>query len=156
MKKQFLFFGLVIILFAACKKTSYNATTQAAIDDHKIQLYIAANNITGLIKLPSGMYYKILRPNTGAKPTDTSTVQLSYSGKLLNGTVFDSEQGTLFALSGTVVGFQQGIPLVNTGGRIFLIMPSALGYGTEGSASGTVSIPPNAVLVFTVDLLGFY
>jgi FKBP-type peptidyl-prolyl cis-trans isomerase FkpA len=157
MKKQFLLFGLFIVLFSACKKTSYNATTQATIDDHKIQLYIAANHIDSVTKLPSGMYYKILRPDTGARPTDTSTVQVSYTGTFLNGTVFDSEQSTLIDLSGDVVpGFKLGLPLVNTKGRILLIIPSALGYGTAGAGGGTVPIPSNAVLVFEVDLLGFY
>jgi len=156
MKKQFLLFGLFIIMFSACNKQSYNATTQAAIDDARIQAYIKANNIS-VTKLPSGMYYAILSNDSGAHPTDTSTVQVSYTGRLLNGTVFDTEPSDIISLPNTIVGWQQGLPLIGATGnapysRIRLIIPSALGYGTTGGSS----IPPNSVLDFTIDLLGFY
>jgi FKBP-type peptidyl-prolyl cis-trans isomerase len=151
MKKQFLLFGLLILLFTACKKQSFNATKQSVIDDEKIQAYIAANHIN-VTKAPSGIYYEIIRADTGTHPLDTATVQVSYTGKLLNGTVFDTESADIIGLSGAIVGWQDGLPLIAPGGRIRLIIPSALGYGS--SVSG--SIPANSVLDFTIDLLGYY
>jgi len=153
MKKLFLLFGLSILLFSACTKTSYNPTKQAAIDDTKIQAYIAANKITGLTKDPSGVYYKfIIQNNATSHPNDTSTVQVTYSGKLLNGTVFDSESVTLLPLTEVVKGWQIAVPYMTDGERMLLIVPSGLGYGTTGSTN----IPANSVLVFTIDLIGFY
>jgi len=159
MKRQFLLFGLLIILFSACKKTSFNAPKQAQIDDDKIKAYIAANHID-VTKDPSGIYYKIVTPDTGAHPTLADTVQVTYTGKLLNGTVFDTENAFILPLSGVVKGWQLAIPLMGSDGkapycRIRLIIPSALGYGAVAQG-GNVPIPANSVLDFTIDLIGFY
>ena len=152
MKRYFLIIGLIIVTLASCKKssTTVDATTQAATDDALIKAYISANNITA-IKDPSGLYYHILTPGSGAHPTTSSTVTVNYTGKLLNGSVFDSGSGFSSPLGNLIKGWQIGIPYTNVGGRILLIIPSGLGYGS--SAAG--SIPPNSVLVFTIDLLGF-
>jgi len=157
MKKQFLLFGLLIILFSACKKTSFNAPKQAQIDDDKIQAYIAANHID-VTKDPSGIYYKILTPDAGPHPTLTDTVQVTYSGKLLNGTVFQATGSTsISAITDFIKGWQIALPLMGSDGvapycRIRLIVPSALAYGT----SAQTNIPANSVLDFTIDLIGFY
>lgn len=161
MKKQFLLFGLLIILFSACKKTSFNDSKQAQIDDDKIKAYIAANHIDVTKDPSTGIYYKIVTPDTGAHPTLADTVQVTYTGRLLNGTVFDSENGTIMALSAVVKGWQLGIPLMGSDGkapycRLRLIIPSALGYGSVAQTGGTTTIPANSVLDFTIDLIGFY
>jgi FKBP-type peptidyl-prolyl cis-trans isomerase FkpA len=162
MKRQFLLFGLLLIVFSACKKQSFDAPKQADIDDAKIKAYIAANHID-VTKGPSGIYYKILKLDTGnSHPAAGDTVQVTYSGKLLNGTVFDSGSATLLPLSSVIQGWQVAIPLLtydNSGvnySRIRLIVPSALAYGTGGAPDGSIPIPPNAVLDFTIDLIGFY
>ncbi len=156
MKRQFLLFGLLIILFSACKKTSFNTPKQAQIDDDKIKAYIAANHID-VTKDPSGIYYKIVTPDTGAHPTLADTAQVTYTGKLLNGTVFDTQSGYIIPLSSVVKGWQIGLPLMGSDGkapycRLRLIIPSALGYG----AVAQTNIPANSVLDFTIDLIGFY
>ncbi len=103
------------------------------------------------IKDASGLYYQVITPGTGPYPNILSTVNVNYSGKLLDGTVFQT--GNITAQLGTLIqGWQIGIPYINKGGRILLIIPSALGYGNNSPGGG---IPANAVLVFTVDLLGF-
>jgi FKBP-type peptidyl-prolyl cis-trans isomerase FkpA len=159
MKRQFLLFGLLIILFSACKKTSFNDSKQATIDDDKIKAYIAANHID-VTKDPSGIYYKIETVNSGPHPTSSDTVQVTYTGKMLNGTVFDTENASIIALSNVVKGWQLAIPLMGANGatpycRLRLIIPSALGYGSV-EQTGNVTIPANSVLDFTIDLIGFY
>lgn len=156
MKRYFLLLsGLIIILFSACRK-DIDTNTQAAIDDAKIQAYIQANHLN-MTKDTSGIYYQIITTNPGPHPTLTDTVKVTYTGELLNGTSFDSESGTTFAVSDLVRGAQYGLTLVGSNGkapygRIKMIIPSRLAYGTVVSGN----IPPNSPLVFTFDLLGFY
>lgn len=159
MKKYLLLLSVVILGLSACKKVDF-AAEQVAIDEAKIQAYIAANPSTagGLIKDASGIYYKILKTGAGAAPTATSTVKIGYTGKLLNGSTFDSSSSLTSALSAFVPGFQSGLLKVKgpssagatDGGQIFMIIPSALAYG----ATETDKIPANSVLTFTVDLKG--
>ena len=137
--------------FSSCKKeNSFDPVKQAATDDAAIQAYIKANNITAT-KDPSGLYYQVITAGTGDYPTANSLITGSYTGKLLNGTVFDSGPISNAALTSFIPGWQIGIPHINTGGRILLLIPSALGYGNAASGS----IPANSVLIFTVDLTGF-
>lgn len=154
MKKYLLVFAVFTILFSACKKSTTTATVdpavQAKIDDDKIQAYIKANNINA-VKDASGLYYQIITPGSGTNPTVNSTVRVAYTGKLLDGTQFDTSANYSQALSNLIKGWQIGIPFIKTGGRIILLIPSALGYGT--SAAG--SIPANSVLYFTIDLYSF-
>jgi FKBP-type peptidyl-prolyl cis-trans isomerase len=154
MKKYLLLLSLLIIGVSSCKKdtSTFNAAAQAATDDAAIKSYIAANNINA-IKDPSGLYYSVLIPGTGPYPTANSTVSVNYSGILLNGSVFAPLSSlTSTPLSGLIKGWQIGIPHINAGGRILLIVPSALGYGNSSPGPG---IPANSVLVFTIDLLSF-
>jgi FKBP-type peptidyl-prolyl cis-trans isomerase FkpA len=158
MKRYLLLFSLFIIGLSSCKKGDVTAE-QASIDDARIQAYMAANNIKAT-KDASGIYYQVLKEGTGTNPASTSTVQVSSTGKLLNGTTFDHSEVTNFLLSSTIKGWQIGLLHVksgtlgisNTAGRILLIIPSALGYGTVAQTN----IPANSVLVFTIDLIGFY
>ncbi len=159
MKKYLLLLSVIVLGLSACKKGDVVAD-QAAIDDAKIQAYIAANyKTTNFIKDASGIYYAVIKTGTGAYPTATSTVQVSYTGKLLNGSQFDQSTHFLTPLSSTIKGWQIGLLHINSGtlpntadtaGRLLLIVPSALAYGTTGSGS----IEANSVLVFTIDLLG--
>ena len=156
MKRYFLLLsGLLIILFSACRK-ELNAATQAQIDDAKIQAYIKANHLN-MTKDTSGIYYQIITANAGPHPTLLDTVKVTYTGELLNGTQFDTESGTNFAMNELVPGAQYGLLLVGANGkapygRIKFIIPSTLGYGNESFGS----VPANSPLVFTFDLIGFY
>ncbi len=151
MKRYIILLVLFIAAFSSCKKdTPFDPVKQAADDDASIQAYIKANNITA-IKDPSGLYYQVIKAGTGAYPNSNSLVSGAYTGKLLNGTVFDSNTFSSTPLTGFITGWKIGIPHINTGGRILLLIPSALAYGN--SASG--SIPANSVLIFTIDLTGF-
>ena len=101
--KKFSFLVVILFLaFASCKKSSssFDANAQAATDDAAIQAYLKANSIVA-VKDPSGLYYKIVTQGTGASPIATSTVTVNYSGKLLDGTVFDSGTASTLLLSNT-------------------------------------------------------
>jgi len=151
MKKYLLLFTLLVATFSSCKKeASFNAAAQAAADDASIQAYMHANNITA-VKDASGLYYEVITPGTGDYPNANSTITVNSTGKLLNGTVFDTESGLNVPLSSVIQGWKIGVPHINTGGRILLLIPSALGYGNQVSGG----IPKNSVLIFTIDLLGF-
>jgi FKBP-type peptidyl-prolyl cis-trans isomerase FkpA len=153
MKKYFLLLSLVFIGFASCKKSApaFNAAQQAATDDAAIQAYIAANKITAT-KDPSGLYYSIITPGTGAYPTVASTVDVNYTGSLLNGSVFAPTSNITNPLNSFIQGWQVGIPHINAGGTILLLIPSALGYGNSSPGGG---IPVNSVLIFKINLLAF-
>jgi len=150
MKRYILLLTLFIATFSSCKKDSFDPAKQAATDDAAIQAYIKANNITAT-KDPSGVYYQAVTPGTGNYPTANSLISVVYTGKLLNGTVFDSGSIPSSPLSGFIQGWQIGIPHINTGGRLLLLIPSALGYGNTAKQG----IPANSVLIFTIDLTGF-
>jgi FKBP-type peptidyl-prolyl cis-trans isomerase len=102
----------------------------------------------------SGLYYEVLTEGTGAKPKATDTVKVHYTGKLLNGTVFDSSvqrgEPAEFPLNGVIPGWTEGLQLIGVGGKAKLHIPSKLGYGEQGAGN---MIPPNSTLVFEVELL---
>lgn len=153
MKKYFLLLVIFAACFSSCRKIVTNDTTtsQAATDDALIQAYIKQYNVTAT-KDPSGLYYQIITPGTGAHPTDASNITVGYTFTLIDGTVIENRSSTYFSnLGGLVQGWRIGLPKIGTGGKILLLIPSALGYGTTGSNS----VPANAVLVYTITLQGF-
>lgn len=139
----------VLALFtviSACKKED-----QEAKDEKIIQEFIAANSIQGAARTSEGLYYVIVSPGTGTKTYNSSTVVTTkYTGRLLNGQVFDSNSaGISFSLGQVITGWQIGIPLIQKGGKVRLLIPSGLAYGRTGSGP----IPANAVLDFDIELV---
>ena len=133
------------LLLFSCQKKDDNH--QLHTDIAKIEEYLAQQQIQAS-KLESGLYYFIHRPGTEPKPNLGSTITVSYTGKLLDGSTFDSGSFVTFPLSTLIKGWQQGIPLIGAGGRINLYVPSTLGYGN----SSMPGIPANSVLVFDLTL----
>ena len=155
MKKVLLLLFAPLLILSACSKketASVDPTKQAGIDEAAIKAYIAADTSIHATRDPTGLYYQILKQGTGNHPKTTSSVTVNYTGKLLNGTVFQSSSLSNASLQGLIPGWVIGIPYTNVGGRILLIIPSGLGYGPN---SPTSTIPANSVLVFTIDLIGF-
>jgi FKBP-type peptidyl-prolyl cis-trans isomerase FkpA len=150
MRKYFLLFTLLFIGFSSCKK-SFNAPAQAVYDNTVIQAYLSNSHITAT-EDPSGLYYEVINPGTGASPTISSTVNVTYSGSLLNGEVFAPTGNITAALNTLIQGWQIGLPHIAAGGTILLIVPSALGYGNN---SNITNIPANSVLLFTITLNSF-
>ena len=119
------------------------------------QEFLAANKTKdGVVTLPSGLQYKILTPGTGPIPGPGDTVVCNYRGTFINGTEFDSSykrgQPATFPVSGVIKGWTEALQLMPVGSKWQLFIPSDLAYGTRG-AGGT--IPPNATLIFEVELL---
>ncbi len=103
---------------------------------------------------PSGLQYEIVKQGDGPKPTAGDSVTVHYTGKLIDGTVFDSseERGepATFGVTQVIPGWVEALQLMNVGSRWRLFIPSALAYGPQG-AGGLIG--PNQTLVFDVELL---
>ncbi len=122
-------------------------------------ILIASNTMSdaNAVTTPSGLKYVELKEGTGATPKPGQTVEVHYVGTLEDGTQFDSsrDRGQPFSFKigiGQVIkGWDEGVSTIKVGGRRQLIIPPELGYGARG-AGGV--IPPNATLLFDVELLG--
>ena len=108
----------------------------------------------GIRTTPSGLQYEVLSEGSGKSPAASDTVRVHYTGKLLNGTVFDSsvERGepAEFGLSQVIAGWTEGLQLMKPGAKYRFFIPSELAYGEHGAGN---SIPPHATLIFDVELL---
>jgi FKBP-type peptidyl-prolyl cis-trans isomerase len=128
---------------------------QAAVTNKKEgEDFLAANKTKeGVVTLPSGLQYKILTPGTGPKPTTSDSVVCNYKGALVNGTEFDSsyKRGTpaTFPVTGVIKGWTEALQLMPVGSKWQLFIPSDLAYGESGRGE----IPPNATLIFEVELV---
>lgn len=104
----------------------------------------------------SGLQYEVLVEGSGPKPSATSTVTVHYKGTLTDGKVFDSSydrgRPASFPLNRVIKGWTEGLQLMNKGAKYRLTIPPDLGYGAAGAPG---AIPPNATLVFEVELLDF-
>ncbi len=146
--KQISLFLFILILIGS-QSCSKNEETQDQLDQRLIQQYLQANDITNASSTASGLHYIIHEQGTGEKPTVNSKVAFFYVGKLLGGLVFDSSDSLAIKVNELIPGFQEGIPLINESGKITLIVPSTLGYGSRE----TSLIPANSILIFDVELL---
>jgi len=151
MKRYILLFCVMIMSVSACKKTdpTFDYSAQYFTDDALLQKYFSSNNITNLIQDPSGLYYKVATQGTGVYPTASANVTVSYTGTLLDGTVFDTNQSFSTSLQNVIRGWTIGLQHVKTGGTIILYIPSGLGYGNVVNGA----IPANSVLIFTITLI---
>jgi FKBP-type peptidyl-prolyl cis-trans isomerase len=117
--------------------------------------FLAANKTKeGVVTLPSGLQYKILKEATGPKPTATDMVECNYRGTFLDGKEFDSSyrggKPVSFAVGGVIKGWTEALQLMPVGSKWQLFVPSNLAYGERGMVP---DIPPNSTLVFEVELL---
>jgi FKBP-type peptidyl-prolyl cis-trans isomerase FkpA len=130
---------------------------QSVYDDLVINSYLAANSLTGYTKTADGLYYKITTPGTGTDPiTYNSTISCTYTGTLLNGTIFDSNTvapGATFNIPDLTAGAMEGIQHATVGTTISMLIPSALAYGTAGASGSAATVPANACLRFEFTVL---
>lgn len=127
-----------------------DSLTEANLEHEKILSKIQEGQLdtTGYI---NGVYYKILQEGIGDRVSLNDTLVVRYKGQLLNGFVFDEtkEKPATFPLKRLIKGWQTGLPLCKEGGKIRLIIPSALAY----SIRNLRSIPPNSTLLFDIEVL---
>jgi FKBP-type peptidyl-prolyl cis-trans isomerase FkpA len=152
--KTFFIATLASLLIVSCSKDDCDLEpnlsvdqTQLAKDIATLDAYLEANEIVAE-EHPSGIRYVLTRAGEGDRPNYCSSVSVTYEGRTLNGTVFDSRATPInFPLQNLITGWQIGIPLIKEGGRITLYIPSVYAYGSSGIGS---DIPPNASLIFEI------
>jgi len=131
--------------------------TKLAADNKKQGEKFLADNgkKTGVKTTKSGLQYQVIKAGTGPTPKPTDAVSAHYEGKLLDGTEFDSSykrgEPATFAVQGVIPGWTEALQLMKVGSKWKLFIPAELAYGANPSGG---PIPPNATLVFTVELLG--
>jgi FKBP-type peptidyl-prolyl cis-trans isomerase len=128
---------------------------EAAKNKKEGEAFLAENKKKeGVVTLPSGLQYKILKTGEGKKPTAQDTVVCNFRGTLLNGTEFDSSdkhtQPMKFPVKRVIKGWTEALQLMPVGSKWQLFIPSDLAYGEVGAAT---TIGPNATLIFEVELL---
>ena len=135
--------------FDKIQKEQGNAAKEAG------EKFLAENKTKeGVVVLPSGLQYKILKAGDGPKPKDSDTVKCHYEGRLINGQVFDSSirrgEPAEFPVGGVIAGWVEALQLMPIGSKWQLYIPSELAYGAHGAGQ---SIGPNETLIFDVELL---
>jgi FKBP-type peptidyl-prolyl cis-trans isomerase len=130
---------------------------QAAAEENKRigEAFLAENRKKeGVVVLPSGMQYKILKAGNGKIPTEADTVECNYRGTLINGSEFDNSARTgkpaTFKVAGLIAGWTEALKIMPVGSRWQLFVPPQLAYGERGAGG---MIGPNATLIFEVELL---
>ncbi len=109
----------------------------------------------GVVTLPSGLQYEVLKTGDGLKPGPNDKVRCHYHGTLIDGRVFDSSiergQPAVFGVSQVIRGWTEALQLMNVGSKWRLFIPSDMAYGAHGAGE---AIEPNMTLIFDVELLG--
>ena len=166
--KKFLFFAIAALLmtgFTSCKgnTTDTKANEEVAVDygqqikDNKTigREFLEENAKNDSVTVTqSGLQYMVLKEGTGAKPGPTDEVTVHYTGRLLDGTVFDSSEDrgepATFPLNKVIPGWTEGLQLMSEGSKYRLFIPSDLAYGSKGAGD---QILPNSTLIFDVELI---
>ena len=153
--KRILLLICLAACFASCKKNQieeFDHVAQFQKDTAAINAFVKANNITGGTMHPEyGIYYKVITPGTGSVSYKGATkITANYEGRLLDGTVFDSTNGTprTFTLDYVIAGWYFGIPMIQKGGEMRLIIPSYYAYGNRKNGP----VPGNSVLDFDITI----
>ncbi|HPG11994.1 MAG TPA: FKBP-type peptidyl-prolyl cis-trans isomerase [Chitinophagaceae bacterium] len=148
--KLFSLFAFLSASTVSCVKDTTGCSPRSASSEQPdILNFITANSINA-VNHSSGMYYEVIQPGSGAVANNSSIVTVKYVGRLLNGTVFDQSANPVsFQLAGLIQGWRVGIPLIQKGGKIRLIVPSSMAYGCQDYGP----IPANSILDFDIELI---
>lgn len=141
--------AFIVLVFIACGSDDNKTTDFTTQNEKEISTYINDNNLTA-IRSDSGLYYIIDNAGNGPQPTGADNVTVAYKGYFTNGEVFDQSDsnGISFNLRQVIAGWTEGITYFNEGGSGILLVPSHLGYGSDGRGR----IPGGAVLIFDIEL----
>ncbi len=153
MKKNVALFCFgIMLLWGACVKSNTGCTPQdPSVEKPAMIAFCASNGIT-YTEHSSGILYQVVNPGTGTVPTLTSRIFITYTGKRMDGSIFDSQSTPAsvgWPLNELIEGWQIGIPLIKKGGTIKMVIPSALAYGCNGKGP----IAANSPLYFEVTLV---
>lgn len=137
------------------EKQKVEAAKMADVNKAAGEEFLAKNGARAEVRtLPSGLQYEVITEGNGAQPTAADQVEVHYTGRLIDGTVFDSsvDRGVpaTFGVTQVIPGWVEALQLMKAGSKWRLFIPSALAYGPQGA--GPV-IGPNATLIFDVELL---
>jgi FKBP-type peptidyl-prolyl cis-trans isomerase FkpA len=153
---------LCFVLFYSCKKESGCGYSDQNIvapvsEQQAVKSYLDSNSVYSATKDAVGFYYEVFDEGDGNSPNLCSQVELSYTGKLTSGAIFE-QASTAFTLGSTIEGFRKGLPIIKKGGSIRLYIPPSLAYGSKEikDGSGKVIIPANSILIFDVTINTFY
>ena len=132
------------------------ARRKAAEDNRKKgEAFLAENKKKGgVVALPSGLQYKVLKLGDGKKPVETDTVECHYRSTFIDGKEFSSSEAgkpATFKVTGVIPGFKEALQLMSVGSKWQLFIPPHLAYGERGGGSGQIG--PNATVIFEVELL---
>lgn len=149
MRRRFLLLAILPLAFAACLGDSPSTPTPLVPIESTVFAPALGVNLATSTKTASGLYFRDIRIGTGTTIAAGQALNVKYTGSLSSGQVFDA--GTYaFTIPGNVIqGWNEGLLGMKVGGSRQLIIPASLAYG----ATGAGSIPPNAVIVFTVEPL---
>ena len=143
--------------FFAAQESKINQQRQEAgkLAKEAGEKYLAENaKKDGVITLPSGLQYQVLKEGNGKKPSAKDQVKCHYEGFLIDGTVFDSSvqrgEPAVFGLQQVIAGWTEGLQLMQEGAKYSFFIPYRLAYGESGAAG---AIPPFAALIFDVELI---
>ena len=137
---------------------NYFAELEAKMNAENIEkgkAFLAENaKKEGIVTLPSGLQYEVIKEGNGKKPSATDRVKCHYEGTLIDGTLFDSSvkrgQPAVFGVNQVIKGWVEALQLMSEGAKWKLFIPSDLGYGAQGAGE---MIPPHSTLVFEVELI---
>lgn len=159
----------VMLAFGEGKAEMEPAEAQSLINDYLNELARKATEVAqkenakvleahgkeeGVHTTASGLQYKVIKEGDGAQPAATDEVTVHYTGKLLDGTVFDSSvnrgEPATFPLNRVIPGWTEGVQLMKEGAKYEFMIPSDLAYGPQGIPN---AIPPHSILIFEVELI---
>ncbi len=136
------------------RQSAMRIAKQSADTNRKASEAVLAQNAKkeGVVTLPSGLQYRVLKAATGKTPADGDTVDCKYKGTLTDGTVFDGsgDKPATFNIAGVIPGWKEALKLMPVGSKWQLFIPPQLAYGERGAGR---DIGPNATLIFEVELL---
>jgi FKBP-type peptidyl-prolyl cis-trans isomerase len=151
MLRQFGALLAALLAFTSIGARAADSELSAAAND----AFLAQNaKQRGVVVRPSGLQYRILQNGSGKHPQPNDAVEVYYSGKLINGTVFDGTEDGFprqFVTKNLIRGWTEALEIMREGDHWQLVLPAHLAYGPAGSSDGT--IPPNQTLIFDLQLL---
>ncbi|MGH6876425.1 MAG: FKBP-type peptidyl-prolyl cis-trans isomerase [Rhizomicrobium sp.] len=147
-------FGAIAAAFLALFLVSAASAADSSLSPEANQAFLAANlKKPGVIERPSGLQYRIIRNGFGKQPGPFDSVDVYYTGTLINGTVFDKTEAGLPAhltVNNVIPGWTEALEIMREGDHWQLAIPANLAYGARG-AGGV--IPPNQTLLFDLELV---